>query len=201
VVAGVPKPKQGRISTYLAKEESEDDTIMRIARHGDEGASHAVTYYAVVETSAQKLAWVSLKPVTGRTINCARIWRISITPSSAIPNISQGELGTAGRIAESPASVGAPDRDPASARRRDRRHRTLPRICCNPGICSRSRPTGSIDRERARGIVASLVPSMRRHQVSASAILIKSGVRWSAIARGPFVLARDRIMNFQRTSV
>jgi 23S rRNA pseudouridine955/2504/2580 synthase len=67
LVAGVPKPKQGRISTYLAKEEGEDDTIMRIAAHGDEGASHAVTYYAVVETAAQKLAWVSLKPVTGRT--------------------------------------------------------------------------------------------------------------------------------------
>ena len=67
LVAGVPKPKQGRISTYLAKEESEDDSIMRVAKHGDEGASHAVTYYAVVETSAQKLAWVSLKPVTGRT--------------------------------------------------------------------------------------------------------------------------------------
>jgi len=67
LVAGVPKPKQGRISTYLAKEEGEEDTIMRIAAHGDEGASHAVTYYAVVETSAQKLAWVSLKPVTGRT--------------------------------------------------------------------------------------------------------------------------------------
>ena len=67
MVAGVPKPKQGRISTYLAKEEREDDSIMRIAEHGDEGASHAVTYYAVVETAAQKLAWVSLKPVTGRT--------------------------------------------------------------------------------------------------------------------------------------
>src|SRR5882757_5591344 len=67
LVAGVPKPKQGRISTYLAKEESEEDTIMRIAAHGDEGASHAVTYYAVVEASANKLAWVSLKPVTGRT--------------------------------------------------------------------------------------------------------------------------------------
>jgi 23S rRNA pseudouridine955/2504/2580 synthase len=67
LVAGVPKPKQGRISTYLAKEESEDDTIMRVANHGDEGASHAVTYYAVVETSATKLAWISLKPVTGRT--------------------------------------------------------------------------------------------------------------------------------------
>jgi 23S rRNA pseudouridine955/2504/2580 synthase len=67
LVAGVPKPKQGRISTYLAKEESEEDTIMRIAAHGEEGASHAVTYYAVVEASASKLAWVSLKPVTGRT--------------------------------------------------------------------------------------------------------------------------------------
>jgi len=67
LVAGVPKPKQGRISTYLVKEENEEDSIMRIAAHGDEGASHAVTYYAVVETSAQKLAWVSLKPVTGRT--------------------------------------------------------------------------------------------------------------------------------------
>ncbi|MBB1094360.1 RluA family pseudouridine synthase, partial [Rhodopseudomonas palustris] len=67
LVAGVPKPKQGRISTYLAKDESEDDSIMRVAAHGDDGASHAVTYYAVVETSATKLAWVSLKPVTGRT--------------------------------------------------------------------------------------------------------------------------------------
>jgi 23S rRNA pseudouridine955/2504/2580 synthase len=67
LVAGVPKPRQGRISTFLAKEEREDDSIMRIARHGEEGASHAVTYYAVVETSAQQLAWVSLKPVTGRT--------------------------------------------------------------------------------------------------------------------------------------
>ncbi|CCD83755.1 putative ribosomal large subunit pseudouridine synthase RluC-like (23S RNA pseudouridylate synthase) (RNA-uridine isomerase) [Bradyrhizobium sp. ORS 285] len=67
LVAGVPKPKQGRISTYLAKDEGEDDTIMRVAAHGDEGASHAVTYYAVVEASANKLAWVSLKPVTGRT--------------------------------------------------------------------------------------------------------------------------------------
>ncbi|MGE3870418.1 MAG: RluA family pseudouridine synthase, partial [Pseudorhodoplanes sp.] len=67
LVPGVPKPKQGRISTYLAKEEREEDSIMRVARHGEEGASHAITYYAVVETAANKLAWLSLKPVTGRT--------------------------------------------------------------------------------------------------------------------------------------
>jgi 23S rRNA pseudouridine955/2504/2580 synthase len=67
LVVGVPRPKQGRISTYLAKQEVEEDSFMRIAKHGEKDAVHAVTYYAVVETAAQKLAWVSLKPVTGRT--------------------------------------------------------------------------------------------------------------------------------------
>lgn len=67
LLAGAPKPKQGRISTFLAKEEAEEDSYMRIAKHGEEGASHAVTYYAVVDTAAQRFAWVSLKPVTGRT--------------------------------------------------------------------------------------------------------------------------------------
>ena len=67
LTAGVPRPRQGRISTFLAKEEREEDSFMRIAQHGEEGASHAVTYYAVVETAGAQLAWVSLKPVTGRT--------------------------------------------------------------------------------------------------------------------------------------
>ena len=67
LVAGVPKPRQGRISTFLAKEEREEESFMRIAAHGEKGASHAVTYYAVVETAGQQLAWLSLKPVTGRT--------------------------------------------------------------------------------------------------------------------------------------
>ena len=67
LVVGVPKPQQGRISTYLAKEEREEDSFMRVAKHGEKDAVHAVTYYAVVETAAQQLAWLSLKPVTGRT--------------------------------------------------------------------------------------------------------------------------------------
>ena len=67
LVVGVPRPHQGRISTFLAKEERDEDSFMRVAGHGEEGASHAVTYYAVVETAAQQLAWLSLKPVTGRT--------------------------------------------------------------------------------------------------------------------------------------
>ena len=67
LVAGVPKPRQGRISTFLAKETRADDSLMRVVRHGEEGASHAVTYYAVIDTAARQLAWLSLKPVTGRT--------------------------------------------------------------------------------------------------------------------------------------
>jgi len=67
LVVGIPKPRQGRISTFLAKEEMDHESRMRIASHGQEGASHAVTYYAVVDTAGQALAWLSLKPVTGRT--------------------------------------------------------------------------------------------------------------------------------------
>jgi 23S rRNA pseudouridine955/2504/2580 synthase len=67
LVAGVPRPRQGRISTFLAKEERDEESFMRIAQHGEEGAAHAVTFYAVVDTAGSKLAWLSLKPVTGRT--------------------------------------------------------------------------------------------------------------------------------------
>jgi 23S rRNA pseudouridine955/2504/2580 synthase len=67
LVVGVPKPRQGRISTYLAKGGGPEGELMRIAKHGEKDASHAVTYYAVVDQAAQKLSWLSLKPVTGRT--------------------------------------------------------------------------------------------------------------------------------------
>lgn len=67
LVAGVPKPRQGRISTYLAKGAGEGGELMRVAKHGEDEASHAVTYYAVIDQAAHKLSWISLKPVTGRT--------------------------------------------------------------------------------------------------------------------------------------
>jgi 23S rRNA pseudouridine955/2504/2580 synthase len=67
LVMGVPKPKQGRVSTWLAKEGTPDGDRMRVARHGADNASHAVSLYSVVETAGQKLAWLSMRPVTGRT--------------------------------------------------------------------------------------------------------------------------------------
>lgn len=79
LVPGVPRVRQGRISTYLARGEGDgpEGERMVVAEHGDDGASHALTYYAVVEQAAQKLSWLSLKPVTGRThqlrAHCAHI--------------------------------------------------------------------------------------------------------------------------------
>jgi 23S rRNA pseudouridine955/2504/2580 synthase len=75
LVEGVPKPTQGRISLYLAKgpgmEKSRgagrDLEKMRIAKHGDADAQHSLTYYAIVDKVAPRCAWLSMKPLTGRT--------------------------------------------------------------------------------------------------------------------------------------
>ncbi|MCB1501654.1 MAG: RluA family pseudouridine synthase [Bauldia sp.] len=67
LVKGVPKPRQGRISTWLAKEDGPEGDRMRVARHGDDEASHAVSLYNVVEQAGQRLAWLTMRPVTGRT--------------------------------------------------------------------------------------------------------------------------------------
>ena len=40
---------------------------MRVARHGADEASHAVTLYSVTENAGGKFAWLTMKPVTGRT--------------------------------------------------------------------------------------------------------------------------------------
>jgi 23S rRNA pseudouridine955/2504/2580 synthase len=67
LVKGVPSPKEGRISTYLVKEQTEDGDRMRIARHGDEGADHAVSNYRLVDQVGQQFAWIEMEPYTGRT--------------------------------------------------------------------------------------------------------------------------------------
>ena len=65
LVAGVPRPPTGKISTYLARAEAAER--MRVAQHGEHGADHAVSHYAVVDQAGQKVSWLAMRPITGRT--------------------------------------------------------------------------------------------------------------------------------------
>jgi 23S rRNA pseudouridine955/2504/2580 synthase len=67
LVKGVPRPPQGKIDAALVKASGAEGDRVRKARPGEqEVAQSAVTYYAVVDRAGQKVAWLSLKPVTGR---------------------------------------------------------------------------------------------------------------------------------------
>ncbi len=68
IVKGVPKPRQGKISNWLAKmRDEEGDDYMAVVKHGTPDADHAVSEYKVIEMSGPNLSWVQLQPVTGRT--------------------------------------------------------------------------------------------------------------------------------------
>jgi 23S rRNA pseudouridine955/2504/2580 synthase len=67
IVYGNPKPSQGSISCFLAKEQTEDGEQMIVVEQNYEGAQHSLTYYSTTDVAARRFAWVTLKPVTGRT--------------------------------------------------------------------------------------------------------------------------------------
>lgn len=67
LVKGVPKKREDKISTWLVKEQTPDGDRMRIAKHGEDGADHAVSFYRVVEQAGQSLSWLEMEPYTGRT--------------------------------------------------------------------------------------------------------------------------------------
>ena len=67
VTVGVPSPRQGKASCFLVKQPTRDGEQMVIAEHGDEGAQHSVSYFSVTDQAGDRFAWVTLKPVTGRT--------------------------------------------------------------------------------------------------------------------------------------
>jgi len=67
IVAGNPHPRQGEISCFLAKQSTTDGEQMVVVKNGTPGSQHSQSYYSTTDTASRRFAWVTLKPVTGRT--------------------------------------------------------------------------------------------------------------------------------------
>ncbi|MFT4078602.1 RluA family pseudouridine synthase [Rhodomicrobium lacus] len=66
ITRGIPKPPQGKVEAALVKAAGPEGDRVRKARPGEQDlAQHATTFYSVIDRAAN-MAWVSLKPVTGR---------------------------------------------------------------------------------------------------------------------------------------
>lgn len=67
IVAGNPHPQQGEISCFLTRQSTDDGEQMVVVKNGTPGAQHSMSYYSTTDTASRRFAWVTLKPVTGRT--------------------------------------------------------------------------------------------------------------------------------------
>ena len=144
LVAGVPKLRQGRISTYLAKEEGEDgDSACASPSMARKARAMRVTYYAVVETAGPAARLAVAEAGDRPHPPVARPYRPYRPSDRRRPEIfRQGELGAARRHAEPAASAGASHRRAASARRgRSTSPRRCRRIWSSRGTCSASTRT------------------------------------------------------------
>lgn len=67
LVLRVPNIEAGTIDAPLVKKASGKDSKFEKVQTDEEDGKHAVTHYEVLDRAGQKLAWVELVPVTGRT--------------------------------------------------------------------------------------------------------------------------------------
>lgn len=67
LVKGTPAKREGRISTWLVKEPTPEGDRVRVAKHGEPDADHAVSYYRLIEQAGMTLSWLRMEPLTGRT--------------------------------------------------------------------------------------------------------------------------------------
>jgi 23S rRNA pseudouridine955/2504/2580 synthase len=75
VVAGRPVPVEGRIELDLVRHGNARGALVVPAEAGDDEAAHSITTYRTLDHAARKLAWLELRPLTGRThqlrVHCA----------------------------------------------------------------------------------------------------------------------------------
>jgi 23S rRNA pseudouridine955/2504/2580 synthase len=77
IVAGRPVPVEGEIDLPLKRIGGERGERTAPAERDDEDAARAITGYRTLDHAARKLAWLELKPLTGRThqlrVHCVAI--------------------------------------------------------------------------------------------------------------------------------
>ncbi len=64
---GVPNPPQGNISCFLGRVKTQNGEQMAVVGKDVKGAQHSLSYYSVTDNAGRNFAWITLKPVTGRT--------------------------------------------------------------------------------------------------------------------------------------
>jgi 23S rRNA pseudouridine955/2504/2580 synthase len=77
IVARRPIPSEGRIDLPLRRTGGARGERTEIAERGDKEAARAITDYRTLDHAGQKLAWLELSPLTGRThqlrVHCVAI--------------------------------------------------------------------------------------------------------------------------------
>jgi 23S rRNA pseudouridine955/2504/2580 synthase len=77
VVTGRPVPQEGRIDLSLKRIDGPRGERTAAADRADEEAARAITDYRTLDAAAQKLAWLELQPLTGRShqlrVHCAAL--------------------------------------------------------------------------------------------------------------------------------
>jgi 23S rRNA pseudouridine955/2504/2580 synthase len=67
LVAGNPEPREGIIDVALIKKGFHDRELVQPADPGEMGAEEAETEYVTIARAAGRVAWMALRPHTGRT--------------------------------------------------------------------------------------------------------------------------------------